>query len=311
MDELDEELLRVVGEVTVPVLHARTLRLAAPAGSACIPEGVPAFLMSAPLSRAAANPKATLRQFRALYAFLAARALVYLLPSRAGVPDPTRVADLGVVLSHTPEPTLVVSNLRGEARRGEREAGLAFFGQLGLPVETAPPYFAGEADLEPLGGNLYVGAFGRRTSAKALRWLERRFAMRVIPFALEHESLPHLDCSLFALTGEEVLLCTSAAERSALDDIARHVGVIDVSREDAENGITNCVRIDDYVLCASHIEALTRHDADYRPERGKIARLEAICARRNLRPVFFDLSGLAARGATLSGRLMHLNHANF
>jgi N-dimethylarginine dimethylaminohydrolase len=289
---------------------------------------VPAFLMNVPFSLSTDQPNnawmleledearrvclpRALRQFQALYAFLAARALVYLLPSRAGLQDQTYVANLGVVLPHLSDPTLVVSNFRSEPRRGEREAGIAFFEDLGVPFELAPPYFEGEADLKHLGGNVYVGAHGLRTSQSALGWFERRFDMELIRFPMRNEYLYHLDCSIFPITREETLVCTAAADRAALRALERHVGVVDVSLDDAESGITNCVRIGEFVLCASSIEGIDAEHDDYPYERNKIMVLDEICAKRNLTPVFFDLSEFMKSGAMLSCMVMHLNHANF
>jgi N-dimethylarginine dimethylaminohydrolase len=291
-------------------------------------QDVPAFLMNVPFSLSTDQPNnawmlgmeegerrvdlpTALRQFRELYAFLAGRAIVYLLPSRDGLQDQTYVANLGVVLPHLAEPTVVVSNFRSEPRRGEREVGIAFFEDLGVPLELAPPYFEGEADLKHLSGDVYVGACGLRTSRGALRWFERRFDMNLIRFPMRNEYLYHLDCSIFRITRDDALVCTAAADAAALRAIERHVGVIDVSLDDAESGITNCVRIGDCVLCASNIDALDAGDDDYPYERSKVKTLEEICAKRKLTPVFFDLSEFMKSGAMLSCMIMHLNHANF
>lgn len=288
----------------------------------------PAFLMSPPyfLSTDAANniwmqelsPEdrcvsriRALAQFRELYQFLASRALVYLLPSRPGLQDQAYVANLGVVLPHTPEKTVVISNFRSVPRRGEREAGLEFFQQLSLSLNVAPPFFEGEADLKHLGDNTYVGAYGLRTSREALRWFERTFDMHVIPFRMENEYLYHLDCSVFPIATGEVLVCTENAEAETLAEIERHASIVDVSLDDAETGITNCVRIGEFVLCASNIEELSSRDEAYPYERSKIRAMEEICAKRNLTPVSFNLSEFLKSGAMLSCLIMHLNRANF
>ena len=296
--------------------------------TACLAEqDFPAFLMSLPLGLSTDQPNnawmqemgerdrqvdraRAVRQFRDLYAFLAARAAVYLLPSRAGLQDQTYVANLGVVLPHAAD-QVVVSNFRSEPRRGEQGPGLEFFRQLGLSVEIAPPFFEGEADLKHLGGNVYVGAHGLRTSREALRWFEERFGMQVIPFEIESEYLYHLDCSVFPITRQEVMVCTELATPETLAAIERHAAIIDVREEDAESGVTNCVRIGEHVLCASNVEELSEDHEDYPYERSKIQILEEICAKRKLTPVFFNLSEFLKSGAMLSCMIMHLNHKNF
>src|SRR5262245_48104907 len=210
----------------------------------------PAFLMSAPFflstdrannawmqmrspeERRVSRPLA-LRQFHRLYAFLAARALVYVLPSREGLQDQPYVANLGVVLPHTPERMAVVSNFRSEPRRGESAAGIEFFRQMSLPFVVAPAWFEGEADLKHLRDDVYLGAYGIRTSRSALRWFERSFDMRVIPFEMRNECLYHLDCCVFPITREEVVVCTRMAERRTLSAIERVASILDVGLDDA------------------------------------------------------------------------------
>ena len=288
----------------------------------------PAFLMSLPLGLATdeannvwmremaeddrrVDRARALRQFHELYAFLAARSVVYLLPSRGGLQDQVYVANLAVVLPHAAERTAVVSNFRSEPRRGEQGPGVEFLRQLGLSVEIAPPFFEGEADLKHLRDNIYIGAHGLRTSRDALLWFEERFGMEVIPFEMESEYLYHLDCSVFPITREEVVVCTELAAPETLAAIEQHASIIDVSESDAEGGVTNCVRIGEFVLCASNIAELPETHEDYPYERSKIRTLEELCGKRKLTPVFFNLSEFLKSGAMLSCMVMHLNHKNF
>ena len=105
---------------------------------------LPAFLMNPPLSLSIEEPNnvwmhelppsrrsvdrsRALAQFVELYRFLAARSVVYLLPSREGLQDQTYVANLAVVLPHTEDQRVVVSNFRSPPRRGEQEPGIDFF----------------------------------------------------------------------------------------------------------------------------------------------------------------------------------------
>ena len=289
---------------------------------------VPAFAMCPPLhlatdapnniwmremsdeARRVDRPKA-LRQFRELYNFLAARSLVYLVPSQPDLQDLTYVANLAVVLPHLEERPVVVSNFRSPPRRGETQVGVDFFRQLGLPFRVAPPYFEGEADLKYLRENIYIGAHGMRTSRSALEWFEQTYDMQVIPFEVDNEYLYHLDCSVFPITGEHVLVCTEAAEAETLEAIEKHAEIIDVCVDDADSGMTNCVRIEDCVLCASNLEELPRSHQDYGYEKRKVEDLSAICALLNLTPVFFNLSEFLKSGAMLSCMVMHLNRSIF
>jgi N-dimethylarginine dimethylaminohydrolase len=291
-------------------------------------ENLPAFLMSLPLSFSAEDANnvwmreippekrrvdrgKALSQLHELYAFLAARAVVYLLPSREGLQDQVFVANLAVVLPHTPDETVVVSNFRSRPRRGEQGAGIEFFEQMSLPYEVAPPFFEGEADLKFVHDNVYVGAHGMRTSLNSLHWFRDRFEMELIPFRIENEYLYHLDCSVFPITREDLLVCTDGVSHETLRALEQHASIIDVSVENAEDGMMNCVRVGEFVLCASHIEELTRDHEDYSYERVKIKTLEEICSKLRLTPVFFNLSEFLKSGAMLSCMVMHLNYRNF
>lgn len=264
---------------------------------------LPAELRRIDRARAAA-------EFMQVYSFLAARARVFLLPSRPGLQDQTYVANLAAVLPHTPDHRVVVANFRSEPRRGETEAGLAFLRLIGNPCIVSPPFFEGEADLKYLNGNVYIGAHGMRTSEEALRWLEEEFAMEVIPLRVTNEYLYHLDCLVFPVSREEVFLCTRFVEPEILARIERHVGVVDVSPISAIAGITNCVRIGEHILCATHIDDLDEGHPEWAGERAKIDELESICRDRGLTPKYFKLTEFLKSGALLSCMVMHLNHLN-
>ena len=97
----------------------------------------PGFLMNVPFSLSCDSPNniwmeelkpeelvinhdKAISQFMALSSFLSHRALVYLLPSYPGLQDQTYVANLGIVLPHTSEKTLVIANYYSEPRRGRK-----------------------------------------------------------------------------------------------------------------------------------------------------------------------------------------------
>lgn len=288
----------------------------------------PSFLMCPPLHLSADEPNniwmretpddqrvidrpLALQQFLKLYGFLAERAMVYLLPSQPGLQDLTYVANLGVVLPHTPERAIVVANFRSEPRRGETEVGRAFFEQFEQPSVIGPTYFEGEADLKYLKGNVYVGAHGMRTSLDALKWFEREYDMEVIPFRITSEHLYHLDCVVFPLTRDQLLVCTELAERETLARIEKHMEIVDVSFSAARAGIANCLRLGDQILCSTHIHTMHEGHPELADEKAKLEQLERICGRLGLKPVYFTLTEFLKSGALLSCMIMHLNHNNF
>jgi N-dimethylarginine dimethylaminohydrolase len=139
----------------------------------------PTFLMNAPLSystdvpnnawmedlpeaeRKPNNSKA-MRQFLQLYHFIAAEAVVYVLPAPGdcGLQDLVFTANAGVVLAHAPNPdTVLISNFASPPRVLESNVNRAFFERLGYVTLTPPYNFEGEAELKHLNDNVYAGGF--------------------------------------------------------------------------------------------------------------------------------------------------------
>ena len=177
-------------------------------------------------------------QFLSLYKHVAQHAIVYLLPSTPGFQDQPYVSNLGLVLPHCEEDTVIISRFRSTPRVGEERIGADFFKLMNFAVERPPEtfeaepvYFEGEADLKHIRGNLYIGAHGMRTSRNALIWAAERFEMEIVPFRITDPYLYHLDCCFLRITEEAVLLCTSVADRICLRAIEQHCEIIDVSVE--------------------------------------------------------------------------------
>ncbi len=294
--------------------------------------GVPVFLMNLPLSLSTAEPnniimeqldggerrvdlREAIAQFVEAYRFVSQHALVYLLPSRPGLQDQTYVSNLGAVLHHLEEETVVVSRFRSRPRVDEAAVGIDFFSLLNFSVHRPPPgfageplYFEGEADLKHIEDNLYVGARDMRTSDSALRWLGESFDMEIIPFPMSDPHLYHLDCCLLRLDAESVVLCTAVAEAGALRAIESRCEVIDIDLEGGYAGITNSVLIGDLLLCDTTIETIEKTDPWYAREKLKIETLERVCSRKGLQLKPLNMAEFYKSGAALSCLLMRLNH---
>lgn len=256
-------------------------------------------------------------QFISLYQHVAQHAIVYVLPSSPGLQDQPYVSNLGLVLPHCEEDTVIISRFRSAPRVGEDRIGADFFQLMNFTVERPPEtfgaervYFEGEADLKHIHGNLYVGAYGMRTSRSALAWAAERFGMEIVPFRVTDPYLYHLDCCLLRITEEAVLLCTSLADRKCLQAIEQHCDVIDVSLEHARAGITNCLLLPGEVLCDSPIAELGKENRSYSIEKAKIERLESICSRFGLTLRVFCMSEFYKSGALLSCLIMHIRQVN-
>lgn len=304
---------------------------------AALPGGVPfrqlsfpVLLMNLPLSLSARIPnnaymddlssderevclERAIGQFRALYRHLAQRAIVYLLPSTPGFQDQPYVANLAVVLPHCQGDTVIISRFRSRPRMGEERTGSAFFTLMNFKVERPPESFAGEpvylegeADLKHIRGKVYVGAHAMRSSRNGLLWAAERFDMDIIPFRLVDPYLYHLDCCLFRMTEEAVLLCAAVTDRACLRALERHCEIIDVSLRHARAGITNGLLLPDELLCDSPIATLRKGSEAYEVEKAKLKRLEEIGARFGRALRLFCMSEFYKSGALLSCLVMHI-----
>ena len=297
--------------------------------------GLPVFLLNLPLSLSAEEPnnvlmqgmsdaerridkRKAISQFLGLYRFLSERSVVYLLPSTPALQDQAYVANVGAVLPHMDDETVVVSRFRSSPRVGESPTALEFFKLLNFRVHMPPPffsgteplYFEGEADLKHIRDNIYIGAHGLRTSKPALDWFAATFDMRMIEYPIIDDHLYHLDCCMLLLDRETVVLSRKRTDPAAFRLIQKECNIVEVTVENVRSGLTNSLVVGDHLLCNSPIDEIGRHHPHYPSEKRKIARLERICAEHRLQLRMFNLSEFLKSGAALSCLVMRLNHQN-
>jgi N-dimethylarginine dimethylaminohydrolase len=258
------------------------------------------------------NRKKAYKQFMDLYNFLSGDGLVYLLPSFGEFQDQVYVANLGIYLPHIKDSNnIILSNYTSEPRIGEEKVGEAFFKLMGYETHMCPYKWEGEADLKFIGGNNYIGGSGIRTDYQTYEWMREQFGMNIIDVEMVDDYLYHLDCSIFPLSKEKTMICTSMYDPEEIRNIEKYTQIIDVDEDDALGGITNSVRFGNLILCASNISELHKTHEDYAYEKHKIDSLEAICAKEGMEPVFFNLSEYMKSGALLSCMVMHLNYVDY
>ena len=259
------------------------------------------------------NIDRALSQFQELYRFISSKALVYLLPSYPGLQDQTYVANLGIVLPHLTEPTVVISNYYSEVRRNESEVGREFFQLMKFTkVIDAPEYFEGEADLKYIRDNVYCGAYGLRTSKNALDWFEKSFEMKVIPILMEDPYLYHLDCLLLPLSEDSVLACTKKLDRETQKELEKYVKIYDFDYNIAVVAASNALVLGNYILVGTNQQTLNnKQHKDHQKEKDKLDFLEKLCTKIDRELVIFDLSEFEKSGAALSCLIMHLNRKNY
>ena len=291
----------------------------------------PAYLMNLPFSLTAdvANnvwmeemesderkidvPRAV-NQFLQLYHFIAADAVVYILPTPklTGLQDLVFTANIGIVLEHLEEKNVVVmSNFTTEVRRPETKVGDDLFELMGYQVINSPYYFEGEAELKHLYGNHYIGGYGVRSEQKAYQWMMDEFDMNIIAVQETEPYLYHLDCTVFPLTHAETLVCTEMYSKEEVKAIEAVSNIIDVSVDDAFSGICNTVRLGNTLMNASNIHEMKSSDEYYDSELHKNRMLEDIAVKYGFELSLFNLSEYFKSGALLSCMVMHLNRQSY
>lgn len=256
------------------------------------------------------RPKAY-KQFMDLYNFMAGQGLVYLLPSKGDFQDQVYVANLGLHLPHIKDRNvMLLSNYTSEPRRGEEWVGKEFYDMMGYETFICPFKWEGEADLKYLKDNIYIGGYGQRSTLEAYEWMEKNFDMKIIKLQMVEPYLYHLDCSVFPLTSEKTLVCSSLYSEEELKELRKYTKIIDVSEDDAFGGITNSVRLGNMILCASNISELKKDDELYTLEKHKIDTLEKICGDEGMECVIFNLSEFMKSGALLSCMTQHLSRVD-
>jgi len=250
-------------------------------------------------------------QFFDLYNYVASGALVYLLPSYGEFQDQVYVANLGIYLPHIKKPTIIVSNYKSPPRIGEDKIGAHFFKMMKYDVHKPETTWEGEADLKYLRDNIYIGGYGIRSDIKTYKWMAKEFDMEIIPIGMDDEHLYHFDCICFPLSSEKVLLCTELCDPAEVKVLEKHVEIIDVPADHAYNGITNCVRFENVVLCASPLNVIPKSDSRFKEEQAKVDWLTKVCSNEGMEVAYFNLQEYEKSGAMLSCMMMHLNYVDY
>jgi N-dimethylarginine dimethylaminohydrolase len=258
------------------------------------------------------TPKA-IREMWEVYSFIANQGFVYLLPNptNSKLQDLTYVANNGIVLHNLKRPTFVGSNFKAENRIGEEILGLNFFEQLGYDTIKCPKIFEGEAEMKFIRDNIYIGGYGVRTEKEAFAWFKENFGLEIIELELKDPYMYHLDCAIFPLTKEKVIVATEAFSKKELKQLEKYVEIIPITIDQAHTGLTNSVRVNNYILNASDIDFLKKNSTDYKSERDKNNRLEEIVSANAMEVCYFNLEEFLKGGGLLSCLVLNVNYHSY
>ena len=248
------------------------------------------------------NVDKAMSQFFDLYGLLSQDAVVYLLPPKRGLQDQVYISNCSMYLPHVYR-TIVLANYTAPGRPGEEKVLSQFLDLMEFAQYPCPHKFEGEAEMKWLRDNIYFCGWGMRSQKEAFEWMTDKFDCENIYIKEVDELRYHLDCSIFPLNKECVILSEDIPEK----EIEKVAEIISVSKKDAQFSITNCVRVGNVVYNATEISELKRSDDEYEPEKHKNESLEKICSDKGLSLVWVNLSELAKSGAALSCCVNHIS----
>jgi len=257
-------------------------------------------------------PKA-IREMWEIYSFISGHAFVHLLPSpkECSLQDLVYVSNNGILLHGLECPTYVGSNFHAQNRRGEERIGMDLFERMGYKTVQAPFHFEGEAEMKWIGGNRYVGGYGMRSDLKAFEWMEQEFGIQVIPVKLTDPYLYHLDCSVFPVQNETLIVSVDSFTKKEINQLEKVAEIIPISIEQAHTGLTNSVRVSNYILNGSDIDFLKKGTEDYRMEHSKNFRLEEIASKCGMEVCYFNMEEFLKGGGLLSCMVLNVNYQSY
>lgn len=242
------------------------------------------------------------------YRLLAAESLVYLIPPKKGLQDQTYVNSFCFLPHFKERDTIILSNFTAPGRPGEEIVAGDLLKDLGYQVVKSPYKFEGEAELKYLRDNIYFGGYGIRSDIKTYKWIEKQYGAKIIPVKEVSPKLYHLDCSLFVLDPENVMVCTSIIDKGTIKAIEKVADVHSVSEAACNECVCNSVRAGELIIMASSLRYLAKDAPEYPKERKKNDEAEKICRDMGLEIMYIEMKEAGKSGAALSCFVTHLNY---
>jgi N-dimethylarginine dimethylaminohydrolase len=254
------------------------------------------------------NIDLAMAQFFQTYSLFSQDALVYLLPPKKGLQDQVYITNAGMVLPHLYK-TVILSNFKAEGRPGEEEELSKFMNLMRYQQFKCPFFFEGEAEMKWIRDNIYIGGYGQRTDIRAFEWMEANFGCRIIKMKETDTKRYHLDCNVFSISREQVLVAKDQLDPTSLKQLEAVAEIIPVTRKSSQWSITNSIRIGSIIYNGTDIDELKRSDREnYDAEKEKNEELERICRDLGLALVLLNLSEFSKSGAALSCMILHLSY---
>jgi len=236
-------------------------------------------------------------QWCELYNVLSSMSLVYIIPAVKGLQDQTYVNNF-VTLNMPDRNVAIISKFSGPERDGESILAKNFLNDLYFDTYQCPCTFEGYPDLKLLRNKIFLGGYGIRTTENALDWISSTFDIEVIKLKMISDYNYHLDCSLFVLDEENVMVATETIDKESLRSLEKVANIHEVTMDDAMLGICGSLKVGEYILNSSS------STIDYH----KNARLRSICTSLGLTPMFIDVGESFKSGGSLGCLVTPLNY---
>ena len=243
--------------------------------------------------------KRAMRQYRRIKNVITGFGVEVLeIPPVKGLQDQVYVANIGIAI----DPYIILANYKAPGREGEVEPAREFFEGLGYECLVPPFHFEGEADLKKLNDTTYFGGHDQFTDIRAHRWIEEQTGVHIIPVREVSEELYHLDCSLFVIDAQNVLVTKAGLDRASRKTVELYANVIETPSDIASTGITNGVQIPSKKIYLS---------GTFNPEMPEYRKgmewLNDTFDKFGWTPLFMDCDEYDKSGADLSCTVMHLD----
>ncbi|WP_301109144.1 dimethylarginine dimethylaminohydrolase family protein [Sporosarcina sp.] len=164
---------------------------------------------------------------------------VITLPASEEFPEQVFTRDIGFTIGNE----VFVADLAADIRKGEEAPLKEWLSEEEIPYQSATDRMEG-GDVIVDQNTIYVG-ISSRTSAKAVRMLEKKlpeYTVKRIPFDGRYL---HLDCVFNILSSEKALVFPPAFDQETLDELAASFELIEVEADEQFSLGTNVLSIGD------------------------------------------------------------------
>ncbi len=236
-------------------------------------------------------------QWYELYNVLSSMSLVYIIPAVKGLQDQTYVNSF-VALNMLDRNVAIISKFAGPERDGESIVAQKFLQDLYFETYQCPYTFEGYPDFKLIRDNIFFGGYGIRTTETALDWISDTFGIETIKVKMNSEYNYHLDCNLFILDKENVMVSVETIDNGSLREIEKVVNVHAVDMDDAMLGVCGSLKVGNYVLNSSSSSL----------DCYKNTHLINICSKLGLDAMFVDVGESFKSGGSLACLVTPLNY---